>query len=122
MTATLALAISNTSVWWICLFQSQCHTYGGHSSHVTNVSFLCDDTRLLSTGGKDMAILQWQILWISTTFCVRFQTNCRWLHVRLYCVILCNENILFCCGRFVSVSRLTEMCGFCLILLRNSAA
>ncbi|KAI0213314.1 Echinoderm microtubule-associated protein-like 1 [Lamellibrachia satsuma] len=45
-----------------CQPRSQSHTYSGHSSHVTNVSFLCDDTRLLSTGGKDMAVLQWQIL------------------------------------------------------------
>ena len=44
------------------IFQSTAHIYGGHSSHVTNVRFLHDDSRLLSTGGKDMAILQWQII------------------------------------------------------------
>ncbi|XP_061168801.1 echinoderm microtubule-associated protein-like 1 [Saccostrea echinata] len=38
------------------------HVYKGHSSHVTNVSFLFDDSRLLSTGGKDMSILQWQVV------------------------------------------------------------
>ncbi|XP_014664768.1 PREDICTED: echinoderm microtubule-associated protein-like 2 [Priapulus caudatus] len=42
--------------------KSGCHAYGGHSSHVTNVHFLYDDTRLVSTGGKDMSIMQWQIV------------------------------------------------------------
>uniref|UniRef100_A0A671QZZ2 Echinoderm microtubule-associated protein-like 1 n=1 Tax=Sinocyclocheilus anshuiensis TaxID=1608454 RepID=A0A671QZZ2_9TELE len=35
------------------------HIYGGHSSHVTNVNFLNDDSQLISTGGKDMSIMQW---------------------------------------------------------------
>uniref|UniRef100_A0A4W6CYG1 EMAP like 2 n=1 Tax=Lates calcarifer TaxID=8187 RepID=A0A4W6CYG1_LATCA len=35
------------------------HEYGGHSSHVTNVAFLHDDSHLISTGGKDTSILQW---------------------------------------------------------------
>ncbi|KAK0094288.1 hypothetical protein PV326_011348 [Microctonus aethiopoides] len=35
------------------------HSYGGHSSHVTNVTFLQDDTRLVSTGGGDTSVLQW---------------------------------------------------------------
>uniref|UniRef100_A0A8C1VDR8 EMAP like 2 n=3 Tax=Cyprinus carpio TaxID=7962 RepID=A0A8C1VDR8_CYPCA len=35
------------------------HIYGGHSSHVTNVAFLHDDSHLISTGGKDTSILQW---------------------------------------------------------------
>uniref|UniRef100_A0A4W5QUJ8 EMAP like 2 n=1 Tax=Hucho hucho TaxID=62062 RepID=A0A4W5QUJ8_9TELE len=35
------------------------HTYSGHSSHVTNVAFLHDDSHLISTGGKDTSILQW---------------------------------------------------------------
>ncbi|CAI9730036.1 echinoderm microtubule-associated protein-like 2 isoform X10 [Octopus vulgaris] len=38
------------------------HTYGGHSSHVTNVAFLHDDSRLISVGGKDMAILEWSVI------------------------------------------------------------
>uniref|UniRef100_A0A0K8T6W4 Echinoderm microtubule-associated protein-like 2 n=3 Tax=Lygus hesperus TaxID=30085 RepID=A0A0K8T6W4_LYGHE len=42
--------------------KSLCHTYGGHSSHVTNVAFLNDDTRLVSIGGKDTSVLQWKIL------------------------------------------------------------
>lgn len=40
-------------------FQSLYHSYGGHSSHVTNVSFLQDDSRLVSTGGADTSVLQW---------------------------------------------------------------
>ncbi|XP_074659724.1 echinoderm microtubule-associated protein-like 2 [Tubulanus polymorphus] len=38
------------------------HNYGGHSSHVTSVRFLYDDSRLLSTGGKDTAVMQWEIV------------------------------------------------------------
>ncbi|XP_051777395.1 echinoderm microtubule-associated protein-like 2 isoform X1 [Erpetoichthys calabaricus] len=38
------------------------HMYGGHSSHVTNVAFLHDDSRLVSTGGKDMSILLWAVV------------------------------------------------------------
>ncbi|XP_058860865.1 echinoderm microtubule-associated protein-like 2 isoform X2 [Acipenser ruthenus] len=38
------------------------YSYGGHSSHVTNVAFLHDDTQLLSTGGKDMSLLQWRVV------------------------------------------------------------
>lgn len=41
---------------------AKAHTYGGHSSHVTNVSFLHDDSRLISVGGKDMAILEWSVV------------------------------------------------------------
>lgn len=37
------------------------HEYGGHSSHVTNVAFLHDDSHLISTGGKDTSILQWVV-------------------------------------------------------------
>ncbi|XP_046824221.1 echinoderm microtubule-associated protein-like 2 isoform X2 [Vespa crabro] len=42
-----------------CQPKSLCHSYGGHSSHVTNISFLQDDTRLVSTGGNDTSVLQW---------------------------------------------------------------
>ncbi|XP_043494550.1 echinoderm microtubule-associated protein-like 2 isoform X7 [Polistes fuscatus] len=42
-----------------CQPKSLHHSYGGHSSHVTNVSFLQDDTRLVSTGGGDTSVLQW---------------------------------------------------------------
>uniref|UniRef100_A0A8C5R309 EMAP like 1 n=1 Tax=Leptobrachium leishanense TaxID=445787 RepID=A0A8C5R309_9ANUR len=43
-------------------FRASGHVYGGHSSHVTNVSFLPEDSHLISTGGKDMSIMQWNIL------------------------------------------------------------
>ncbi|KAK4308983.1 hypothetical protein Pmani_019360 [Petrolisthes manimaculis] len=35
--------------------------YGGHSSHVTAVTFLHDDSRLVSTGGRDTAVMQWMV-------------------------------------------------------------
>ncbi|KAG7217585.1 hypothetical protein INR49_021271 [Caranx melampygus] len=35
------------------------HECSGHSSHVTNIAFLHDDSHLISTGGKDTSILQW---------------------------------------------------------------
>jgi microtubule-associated protein-like 1/2 len=41
--------------------KSLCHTYGGHSSHVSNVSFLQDDTRLITAGGRDSSVMQWAI-------------------------------------------------------------
>ncbi|XP_054261593.1 echinoderm microtubule-associated protein-like 2 isoform X3 [Macrosteles quadrilineatus] len=41
--------------------RSLCHTYGGHSSHVTNVAFLFDDSRIISIGGKDTSVLQWRL-------------------------------------------------------------
>ncbi|XP_068194186.1 echinoderm microtubule-associated protein-like 1 isoform X2 [Antennarius striatus] len=43
-------------------FRAPSHVYGGHSSHVTNVSFLFDDSYLVSTGGKDMSVMQWRIV------------------------------------------------------------
>ncbi|XP_013880777.1 echinoderm microtubule-associated protein-like 4 isoform X2 [Austrofundulus limnaeus] len=36
--------------------------YSAHSSHVTNVSFLFNDSHLISTGGKDTSIMQWRLL------------------------------------------------------------
>uniref|UniRef100_A0A673B633 EMAP like 2 n=1 Tax=Sphaeramia orbicularis TaxID=375764 RepID=A0A673B633_9TELE len=41
--------------------RAQSHEYSGHSSHVTNVAFLHDDSHLISTGGKDTSILQWVV-------------------------------------------------------------
>lgn len=41
------------------LLQSLAHVYNGHSSHVTSVEFLHDDTRLISTGGSDTSVMQW---------------------------------------------------------------
>uniref|UniRef100_A0AAX7VEX9 HELP domain-containing protein n=1 Tax=Astatotilapia calliptera TaxID=8154 RepID=A0AAX7VEX9_ASTCA len=43
-------------------FRAPSHVYGGHSSHVTNVTFLYDDSYLVSTGGKDMSVMQWRIV------------------------------------------------------------
>eukprot|EP01135_Chromosphaera_perkinsii_P001223 Nk52_evm22s162 gene=Nk52_evmTU22s162 len=34
--------------------------YVGHSSHVTNVKFSCDDSHLISTGGQDTCIFIWK--------------------------------------------------------------
>lgn len=41
--------------------KSEKRVYSGHSSHVTNVTFL-NDTRLITTGGNDMAIFQWAVV------------------------------------------------------------
>ncbi|XP_033968130.1 echinoderm microtubule-associated protein-like 1 isoform X10 [Pseudochaenichthys georgianus] len=43
-------------------FRAPSHVYGGHSSHVTNVNFLYDNGYLVSTGGKDMSVMQWRIV------------------------------------------------------------
>ncbi|XP_024897889.1 echinoderm microtubule-associated protein-like 1 [Pteropus alecto] len=43
-------------------FRAPSHVYSGHSSHVTNVEFLCDDSHLISTGGKDTSIMQWRVI------------------------------------------------------------
>uniref|UniRef100_A0A0R3TPP0 WD_REPEATS_REGION domain-containing protein n=1 Tax=Rodentolepis nana TaxID=102285 RepID=A0A0R3TPP0_RODNA len=41
---------------------SKSRSYRGHSSHVTNVNFLFDDSRVISAGGSDTAILQWEVI------------------------------------------------------------
>ena len=41
--------------------KSEKRVYHGHSSHVTNVVFV-NDTRLVTTGGNDMAIFQWAVI------------------------------------------------------------
>ncbi|CAL8297732.1 unnamed protein product [Merluccius merluccius] len=38
------------------------YKYSAHSSHVTNVSFLHNDSHLVSTGGKDTSIMQWRLV------------------------------------------------------------
>ncbi|OWF36267.1 echinoderm microtubule-associated protein-like 2 isoform X2 [Mizuhopecten yessoensis] len=45
-----------------CQPKTKGNVYGGHSSHVTSVNFLHDDSRLISTGGRDMSILQWEVV------------------------------------------------------------
>lgn len=42
--------------------QAPSHKYSAHSSHVTNVSFLHNDSHLISTGGKDTSIMQWRLV------------------------------------------------------------
>ncbi|KAG6923440.1 echinoderm microtubule associated protein like 2 [Chelydra serpentina] len=44
-----------------CQPRAPSHAAGGHSSHVTNVAFLPDDSLLLSTGGTDTSVLQWRL-------------------------------------------------------------
>uniref|UniRef100_A0A8C1WIQ5 EMAP like 1 n=1 Tax=Cyprinus carpio TaxID=7962 RepID=A0A8C1WIQ5_CYPCA len=50
-----------------CQSRAPSHIYGGHSSHVTNVNFLQEDSHLISTGGKDMSVMQWRVLILSLT-------------------------------------------------------
>ncbi|XP_070354635.1 echinoderm microtubule-associated protein-like 2 isoform X3 [Equus asinus] len=45
-----------------CQPRASSHKYGGHSSHVTNVAFLWDDSVVLTTGGKDTSVLQWRVV------------------------------------------------------------
>ncbi|TWW76830.1 Echinoderm microtubule-associated protein-like 1 [Takifugu flavidus] len=45
-----------------CQPRAPSHEYGGHSSHVTNVAFLHDNSHLISTGGKDTSIQQWVVV------------------------------------------------------------
>eukprot|EP00042_Codosiga_hollandica_P038025 m.305316 g.305316 ORF g.305316 m.305316 type:complete len:725 (+) comp55287_c0_seq1:96-2270(+) len=40
---------------------SKAHTYTAHSAHVTNVRFLADDSRVISIGGQDNAVIVWAV-------------------------------------------------------------
>lgn len=42
--------------------RANCKTYGGHSSHVTNIAFTHHDEWVISTGGDDRAVFQWQVI------------------------------------------------------------
>ena len=42
-----------------CQPKSLHHTYSGHGAAVTRVAWLADSLKLISAGGKDTAILQW---------------------------------------------------------------
>ncbi|XP_069179372.1 echinoderm microtubule-associated protein-like 2 isoform X3 [Procambarus clarkii] len=44
-----------------CHQKARCLEYSGHSSHVTALGFLHDDSRLISTGGRDTAVMQWVV-------------------------------------------------------------
>lgn len=52
----------NALVCLIRFMQAPSHKYSAHSSHVTNVSFTHNDSHLISTGGKDMSIIQWKLV------------------------------------------------------------
>lgn len=45
-----------------CISKAEKNGYKGHSSHVTNVVFIDNDKRVITTGGNDMAILQFKVL------------------------------------------------------------
>lgn len=42
--------------------RAQHRPYSGHSSHVTNVAFTSKDEFLISTGGQDRAVFQWEVV------------------------------------------------------------
>jgi len=44
-----------------CASKAEKRVYNGHSSHVTNAKFIANDSRLLTTGGNDMAIFEWTV-------------------------------------------------------------
>lgn len=44
------------------MFQSDGHVGSGHSSHVTCVRFLQEDTGLVTVGGKDCSVMQWKLV------------------------------------------------------------
>jgi len=44
-----------------CQPRSLCHTYTGHSSQVSGVSWTVDGNKMLTVGGKDTAVLQWSL-------------------------------------------------------------
>ena len=47
---------------WPCIVpRAQHRAYVGHSAHVTNVAFTEQDKWLISTGGNDRAVFQWQV-------------------------------------------------------------
>ena len=41
---------------------ADCKPYTGHSSHVTNAAFSKDDKWLISTGGEDRGVFQWEVV------------------------------------------------------------
>ena len=53
-------AISNVTS--IFVIGAKFRKYNGHSAHVTNVRFSIDGMNLISTGGADHSIFQWQVI------------------------------------------------------------
>jgi microtubule-associated protein-like 6 len=43
--------------------KAKCRSFIGHSSHVTKVKFLFDDSYMISTGGNDKCVLVWETDW-----------------------------------------------------------
>ena len=51
---------------WPCVVErAPTKAYFGHSSHVMNVRFNADDSRLVSVGGKDRAVFQWRTRFVA---------------------------------------------------------
>ena len=45
-----------------CISKAEKNDYKGHSSHVTNVIFINNDSTVITTGGNDTTILQWKVI------------------------------------------------------------
>ena len=45
-----------------CISKAEKNDYKGHSSHVTNVIFINNDSTVVTTGGNDTTILQWKVI------------------------------------------------------------
>ena len=43
-------------------FSAEKKVYTGHSSHVTNVTMVANETSVISTGGNDTAVFQWSVM------------------------------------------------------------
>ena len=41
--------------------EASCKVYRGHSAHVTRVQFMPDGKSLLTVGGRDRCVFQWQV-------------------------------------------------------------
>ena len=41
---------------------ADCKAYHGHSSHVTNIAFSADDRWVVSSGGQDRGVFQWEVV------------------------------------------------------------
>ena len=50
-------------MWPIFFSQAEGNSGAGHSSHVTCVRFTANDQSLISVGGQDCSIMQWNLKW-----------------------------------------------------------